>query len=46
VRAFETPPHPADVGGTALTPDEYRLLIEMADNGGQFYSRENAPGQN
>ncbi len=46
VRAFTTAPHPADVGGTALTPGEYRLLIEMADNGGQFYSRENAPGQN
>jgi hypothetical protein len=45
-RAFETPAHPADVGGTPLTAGEYRLLIEMADNGGQFFSRENAPGQN
>ena len=45
-RAFPTVSHPADVGGTPLTAGEYRLLIEMADNGGQFYSRENAPGQN
>jgi hypothetical protein len=37
--------HPADVGGTELTPDEYYLLILMADAGGQFYSRENAPGR-
>jgi len=37
-------PHPQDVGGTALTRDEYRLLVLMADFGGQFYSRENAPG--
>ncbi len=36
--------HPADVGGTELTSDEYYLLILMADQGGQFYSRENAPG--
>jgi hypothetical protein len=38
------PIHPADVGGQELTPDEYYLLILMADQGGQFYSRENAPG--
>lgn len=44
VRAFATPNHPADVGGTPLTADEYRLLVLMADFGGQFYSRENAPG--
>ncbi len=37
------PVHPADVGGQELTPDEYYLLILMADQGGQFYSRENAP---
>jgi len=30
--------------GFALTPEEYRLLIEMVDNGGQFYSRENSAG--
>lgn len=45
-RAFDTaefPPHAAAVGAE-LTPDEYYLLILMADNGGQFYSRENAPG--
>lgn len=45
-RAFDGTPHPADVGRAdlALTPAEYRLLVEMVDNGGQFYSRENAPG--
>ncbi len=37
-------PHPVDVGGQALTRDEYRLLVLMADFGGQFYSRENDPG--
>ncbi len=36
--------HPADVGAEPLTEDEYYLLILMADAGGQFYSRENAPG--
>lgn len=30
--------------GIELTEDEYYLLILMADSGGQFYSRENAPG--
>ena len=29
-----------------LTPDEYYLLILNADDGGQFYFRENAPGGN
>jgi hypothetical protein len=29
-----------------LTPDEIYLLILSADMGGQFYSRENAPGGN
>jgi hypothetical protein len=54
-RAFGAmPQHPADVGtyngvdGTRpefqLTPDEYYLLILMADNGGQYYARENAGG--
>jgi hypothetical protein len=38
------PNHPAEVGGVELTPDEYYVLILMADMGGQFYSRENAPG--
>jgi hypothetical protein len=45
-RAFavaEFPAHAAAVGAE-LTPDEYYLLVLMADNGGQFYSRENAPG--
>jgi hypothetical protein len=36
--------HPVDVGAQELTEDEYYLLILMADSGGQFYSRENAPG--
>jgi hypothetical protein len=44
-RAFDGPAHPAELGEPELTPEEYRLLIEMVDNGGQFYSRENAPGQ-
>ena len=34
----------ADDKGFPLTAEEYRLLVEMVDNGGQFYSRENAPG--
>lgn len=38
--------HPQELGQPGLTAGEYRLLIEMADNGGQFYSRENAPGEN
>ena len=45
-RAFdvgEFPAHAAAVG-QELTADEYYQLILMADNGGQFYSRENAPG--
>jgi hypothetical protein len=57
-RAFGTKPqHPAgeniNVNGHSgddpayqLTADEYYLLSLMADNGGQFYSRENAPGSN
>jgi len=36
--------HPADVGGQELTEDEYYLLILMSDMGGQYFSRENAPG--
>jgi hypothetical protein len=42
VRAFSgMPVHPADVGGTPLTPDEYYLLILNIDMGGQYYFREN-----
>jgi hypothetical protein len=41
VRAFPGPQHPADVGGQALTPEEYYRLILNVDMGGQFYSREN-----
>lgn len=44
VRAFEGPTHAEMQGFEDLTPDEYHLLILMADSGGQFYSRENAPG--
>jgi hypothetical protein len=29
-----------------LTRAEYRLLVLMADMGGQFYSRENKPAGN
>ncbi len=36
--------HARDVGAE-LTADEYYLLVLMADSGGQFYSRENAPGR-
>jgi hypothetical protein len=46
VRAFDVgqfPAHAAAVG-QELTPDEYYLMVLMADLGGQFYSRENAPG--
>lgn len=43
VRAFSTTAHGAEQGFT-LTADEFALLIRMADFGGQFYSRENAPG--
>jgi hypothetical protein len=42
-RAFETMPHAVEQGFT-LEPWEYYLLILAADLGGQFYSRENAPG--
>lgn len=38
------PTHPKDVGGQELTDNEMYLLIMAADMGGQFYSRENAPG--
>jgi hypothetical protein len=42
VRAFAGMPiHPADVGGTPLTPDEYYLLILNIDMGAQYYFREN-----
>ena len=54
-RAFpDKPVHPAEVGvynghdgadpKYQLTADEYYLLILNADDGGQFYFRENAPG--
>jgi hypothetical protein len=34
----------AEQKGHPLTARQYRLLVEMVDNGGQFYSRENSPG--
>jgi hypothetical protein len=34
------PTQPADHHGVDLTPDEYDLLILMADMGGQYYARE------
>lgn len=43
VRAFPGATHAADQGFVDLTPEEYHLLILMADGGGQFYSRENPP---
>ncbi len=43
VRAFTTTPHGVDMGFT-LTSEEHLLFILMVDMGGQFYSRENAPG--
>jgi hypothetical protein len=42
-RAFGGVDGHSEQQGFALTPAEQRLLIEMVDNGGQFYSRENAP---
>jgi hypothetical protein len=45
-RAFDVaqfPPHLAAVGRPEMTADEYYILSLMLDNGGQFYSRENAP---
>jgi hypothetical protein len=44
VHAFPGPQHPAELGGTALTPDEYYLMILNIDMGAQFYFRENKGG--
>lgn len=44
VRAFATTPHLEALGLPDLTADEYHLLVLKADDGAQFYSRENAPG--
>lgn len=46
VRAFDETEFPAhaEAMGVELTADEYYLMVLAADNGGQFYSRENAPG--
>jgi hypothetical protein len=43
VRAFPGMTHAQEQGFTDLTPEEYHLLILMADSGGQFYTRENPP---
>jgi len=42
-RKFTTATHALVKGFPDLTANEYYLLVLMADNGGQFYSRENAP---
>jgi hypothetical protein len=45
-RAFPgAPVHPTELGGTALTPDEYYLLILNIDMGAQYYFRENKGGK-
>jgi hypothetical protein len=44
VRAFGGAVHPTDMGGMALTPDEYYLLILNIDMGAQYYFRENKGG--
>jgi hypothetical protein len=45
-RAFAGMPiHPTDVGGQALTPDEYYLLILNIDMGAQYFFRENKGGK-
>jgi hypothetical protein len=41
--AWGTAPHPEDVGVT-ITRDERLMLIQMADLGGQYYSRWNVAG--
>ncbi len=41
--AYDTPPHPEDVG-VDLTREERMMLIRMVDLGGQYYSRRNVPG--
>ena len=41
--AWDTPSHPEDVG-VDLTREERLMLIQMADLGGQFYSRRNIEG--
>jgi hypothetical protein len=43
-RAFGGVTGHSEVQGAPLTAEEHRLLVEMVDNGGQFYSRENSPG--
>jgi Hydrazine synthase alpha subunit middle domain len=45
-RAFGGTTGHADEMGAPLTAEEYRLIVEMVDNGGQFYSRENSAGLN
>jgi hypothetical protein len=45
VRRFTSNPHDQEQGFAAVTPQEMWLLVQMANFGGQFYSRENAPGE-
>ncbi len=40
VHAWSTPMHPEDMGVT-LSPEDRAMLIQMADLGGQYYSRFN-----
>jgi len=40
-RAFQGAVHPTELGGEALTPDEYYLLMLNIDMGAQYYFREN-----
>jgi hypothetical protein len=39
--AWKTKPHPEDVGGPELDPKERLMLIQMADLGGQYFTRRN-----
>ncbi|MCA9581128.1 MAG: hypothetical protein KC416_04995, partial [Myxococcales bacterium] len=42
--AFDSKAHPEDEGGMALTREERLMLIQMADLGGQYWSRKNVEG--
>ncbi|NOY90895.1 MAG: hypothetical protein GXP55_06745 [Deltaproteobacteria bacterium] len=41
--AYDTPPHPEDVGGS-LTREQRMVLIRSVDLGGQYWSRHNVDG--
>jgi len=40
----DRPMHPEDVGGEAMSRADRMILIQMADLGGQYYSRWNVEG--